>query len=57
MHGGDKANVLNDYSSFADMPVFWWLVIELITMLTNSRRGALHDFIAKSIVIRTEKSR
>ena len=56
MQPGDKKNILNDYSSFADMPVFWWTVIELITMLTNSKRRALHDFIAKSIVVRTGKS-
>ncbi|MEO6135656.1 MAG: RDD family protein [Ginsengibacter sp.] len=56
MHTGEKGNILNDYSSFADKPIFWWTAIELITMLTNSKRRALHDFIAKSIVVRTEKS-
>lgn len=29
-----------------------WFVAELITMLTNSRRRALHDFIAGSVVVR-----
>ncbi len=52
----DKQNILSDYSSFSDNPVFWWTLIELITMLTNSKRRALHDFIAKSIVVRTETS-
>ena len=28
-----------------------WLVTELITMLTNSKRRALHDYIAGSVVI------
>lgn len=30
----------------------WWLV-ELITMLTNDKRRALHDFIAGTVVVRT----
>jgi uncharacterized RDD family membrane protein YckC len=34
-------------------PLFIWNVIELITMLTNSKRRAIHDFIAKSVVVRT----
>jgi uncharacterized RDD family membrane protein YckC len=28
-----------------------WFVIELVTMLTNSKRRALHDFIAGSVVV------
>jgi uncharacterized RDD family membrane protein YckC len=52
----DPVGVLNDYSSFADNPVFWWTLIELITMLTNAKRRAVHDFLAKSVVVRTETS-
>lgn len=52
----DQQTVLGDYSSFSDNPVFWWTLIELITMLTNSKRRALHDFIAKSVVVTTETS-
>ncbi len=55
-HSDDKQNILSDYSTFSDNPAFWWTLIELITMLTNSKRRALHDFIAKSIVVRTETS-
>jgi uncharacterized RDD family membrane protein YckC len=29
-----------------------WFAIEVITMLTNQKRRALHDFIAGSVVIR-----
>ncbi|HEY4416361.1 MAG TPA: RDD family protein [Verrucomicrobiae bacterium] len=29
-----------------------WFVIEILTMLTNRKRRALHDFIAGSVVIR-----
>lgn len=52
----DQQAVLADYSSFSDNPEFWWTLIELITMLTNSKRRAVHDFIAKSVVIRTGTS-
>jgi uncharacterized RDD family membrane protein YckC len=31
---------------------FGWFLIEIVTMLTNSKRRALHDFIAGSVVIR-----
>lgn len=30
-----------------------WYVAELITMLTNEKRRALHDFIASTLVVRT----
>jgi uncharacterized RDD family membrane protein YckC len=34
-----------------------WLVIELVTMLFNQRRRALHDYIAGSVVIDINLSR
>jgi uncharacterized RDD family membrane protein YckC len=52
----DPTSILNDYSGFADHPLFWWTTIELITMLTNAKRRAVHDFMAKSVVVRTETS-
>ncbi len=49
----DEAEYLyNDYRNFADNPILWWTIIELVTMLTNQKRRALHDFIAKTVVIR-----
>jgi uncharacterized RDD family membrane protein YckC len=30
----------------------WWLVIELGTMLANTKRRAVHDFIAGTVVLR-----
>ncbi len=30
-----------------------WFIIEVVTMLTNKKRRALHDFIAKTVVINT----
>jgi uncharacterized RDD family membrane protein YckC len=32
--------------------MFGWFIIEVVTMLTNNKRRALHDFIAGSVVIR-----
>jgi len=29
-----------------------WFVAELVTMLTNAKRRAVHDFIARSVVVR-----
>jgi len=39
--------VLGMYGSFL------WFGAELVTMLTNAKRRALHDFIAGSVVVRT----
>lgn len=33
--------------------LIFWLLAELITMLTNRRRRAIHDFVAGTVVIRT----
>lgn len=30
-----------------------WFVAEVLTMLTNEKRRALHDFIAGTVVVRT----
>lgn len=49
-------DVLRDYSSFSANPVFWWTLLELVSMLTNSKRRAVHDFLAKSVVTRTKIS-
>lgn len=49
---GSTEHILNDYIRFSGRPVFWWTIIELISMLTNSKNRAVHDFLAKSVVIR-----
>lgn len=54
MYTGSPETILSDYSVFSNNPIFWWTLIELITMLTNSKRRALHDFMAKTVVIRME---
>ena len=35
---------------------FFWMAAELLTMLTNNKRRALHDFIAKSVVVKRSNS-
>lgn len=45
---------VNNYS-FPQLPVLVpiiWLVVEIITALTNSKRRAVHDYIARSVVIK-----
>jgi len=32
-----------------------WFIAELVTMLTNSKRRALHDLIARSVVVRVSR--
>ncbi len=33
--------------------VFGWWIAEIITMLTNEKRRAIHDYIAGTVVVRT----
>lgn len=33
------------------IPFFWW-VIEIVSMLTNSKSRAVHDFMARTVVVR-----
>lgn len=42
------------YDEFLYPWVFIWTLIELVTMLTNSKRRAIHDFIAGTVVVRTK---
>lgn len=44
--------ITEHYDDFLKPWAFYWLLIELITMLTNSKRRAVHDFIAGTVVIR-----
>ena len=44
-------NLFEDYSNFKSYPILIWTLLELITMLTNNKRRAVHDFIAKSVVV------
>ena len=42
-------NTLQMVIAFAE---FAWFVAEILTMLTNKKRRALHDFIAGTVVVR-----
>lgn len=42
-----------DYNSWMSIASISWMIIELITMLSNQKRRALHDYLAKSVVIKT----
>ena len=33
-------------------PMFWWEILLLIVMFSNSKRKTVHDFLAKTIVVR-----
>lgn len=35
---------------------FLWVILELITMLTNPKRRAIHDFIAGTVVVRVTRT-
>jgi uncharacterized RDD family membrane protein YckC len=56
--GTDDADAtISSYYLFSNDPFFWWSLIELVSMLTNSKRRGVHDLIARSVVVRTETSR
>jgi uncharacterized RDD family membrane protein YckC len=44
------------HDNISTMVSFAWLAAELITMLTNNKRRALHDFMAGSVVINLKKA-
>lgn len=45
-------DVLEKYIDFTSFISFVWMILELITMLTNPRRRAIHDWMAKSVVVK-----
>ena len=53
----DPDAALSSYYLFSNDPFFWWSLIELVSMLTNSKRRGVHDLIARSVVVRTETGR
>jgi len=50
---GDKTYLYNGFYSFSDFPFLIWTLLELVTMLTNEKRRAIHDYMANSVVVRT----
>lgn len=53
LHTGDNDYLVANYNEFTGLPFFIWTLLELITMLTNHKRRAIHDFLAKSVVVLT----
>jgi uncharacterized RDD family membrane protein YckC len=45
-------NLFDNYREFNTYPTLIWTLLELISMLTNNKRRAVHDFLAKSVVVR-----
>lgn len=48
----DLNRLKSDYNNWMSITSISWMVIELITMLSNQKRRALHDYLAKSVVIK-----
>lgn len=38
--------------SYFDYPETMWFVIEILTMMTNAKRRAAHDFLARTVVVK-----
>ena len=51
----ESPNIIKDnYDDYLTIISTIWILVELITMLTNSKRRALHDYLAGSVVINLE---
>ncbi len=48
---GDLDIIIMDYRNFIDYSFLAWMVLELVSMLTNEKRRAIHDWLAGSVVI------
>lgn len=48
---------IDKYQQWSALLTLGWFVVELVTMLTNNKRRAVHDFIAGSVVINLEKKK
>lgn len=47
--------ITDHYDDFMGPWPLFWLLLELVTMLSNSKRRAIHDFIAGTVVVKTDK--
>jgi uncharacterized RDD family membrane protein YckC len=54
LKNGDTQYFYDGFNDFAGTPFLIWTLLELITMFTNNKKRAIHDFLAKSVVVRTE---
>ena len=46
--------LLDGFDEFGGTVVLIWVLLELLSMLINDKRRAIHDFIAGSVVIKTD---
>ena len=46
--------LLDGFDDFGGIVALIWVLLELLSMLTNDKRRAIHDFIAGSVVIKTD---
>jgi uncharacterized RDD family membrane protein YckC len=61
LSGGLSPGAVASGEALANSKGFWlltalpglWFLAEVLTMLTNDKRRALHDFIAGTVVVRT----
>lgn len=50
-NANDKELIREVYENYTSYTILFWFLLELITMLFNNKRRALHDYIARSVVI------
>ncbi len=48
---GNLDIIIMDYRNFIDYSFLGWMALELLSMLTNEKRRAIHDWLAGSVVI------
>ncbi|MET0243788.1 MAG: RDD family protein, partial [Flavitalea sp.] len=49
----DPGYIVSEFDAFTYWPFFIWSILELITLFSNKKKRALHDYLAKSVVVRT----
>jgi uncharacterized RDD family membrane protein YckC len=52
--GDVESPVIKSLTNLLGLTGFIWFLVEIVTMLTNEKRRALHDFIAGPVVVRSE---
>jgi len=50
----DLEDIKDRYNNLITASSLTWMLIELITMLTNYKKRAVHDYLAKSVVVKTD---
>ena len=51
--GGSRSRTLANMDWIVGFMAFIWFAAEIVTLLTNRKRRAIHDFIAGTVVVRT----